>query len=204
MSNHLSSGSGSYCRLTVRFSVLENGSSAFEGKILIDCIHRLHDDVLLVWNFNDPTGILSGVQFFTEMIGLVKPLIENQVDDQSFPRAYVNFGNTGAKILIPLLRDLEFREVTINYLYDEYEWYPSTAKLLATYLINLVVILHGVFVDILPSDPPRALSNTVFEVLRRHKAACEEEAFRLDSEPEFSTHPERVIKRVIIERLPME
>jgi hypothetical protein len=32
-------------------------SSAFEGQILMDCIHRLHDDVLKVWNFNDPTGV---------------------------------------------------------------------------------------------------------------------------------------------------
>jgi len=32
-------------------------SSAFEGQILMDCIHRLHEDVLKVWNFNDPTGV---------------------------------------------------------------------------------------------------------------------------------------------------
>ncbi|KAG6822204.1 hypothetical protein H0H92_014849 [Tricholoma furcatifolium] len=80
---------------------------------------------------------------------------------------------------------------------------PSTAKILATYLINLVLILHGVFADILPSDPLRA-SNTVFEVVKRHKAACEKETFKLNSDPEFSTHPERVIKRVITERLPTD
>jgi hypothetical protein len=28
--------------------------------------------------------ILSGVDFFTEMIGLLKPLIENQADDSSY------------------------------------------------------------------------------------------------------------------------
>ena len=32
-------------------------SSAFEDQILIDCIHRLHEDILKVWNFNDPTGV---------------------------------------------------------------------------------------------------------------------------------------------------
>ena len=32
-------------------------SSEFEGQILIDCIHRIHDDVLKVWNFNDPTKV---------------------------------------------------------------------------------------------------------------------------------------------------
>jgi len=32
-------------------------SSAFEDKILIECINRIHDDVLKVWNFNDPTKV---------------------------------------------------------------------------------------------------------------------------------------------------
>ena len=32
-------------------------SSKFEGQILIDCVHRIHDDVLKVWNFNDPTKV---------------------------------------------------------------------------------------------------------------------------------------------------
>ncbi|KAG6824529.1 hypothetical protein H0H92_006590, partial [Tricholoma furcatifolium] len=178
-------------------------SSIFEGHILIDCIHRLHDDVLKVWNLNNPMGILSGVRFFSEMIGLVKPLIENQVDDQSFAR-YVNFRYAGAQPLVPLLRDLEFREATVNYLYDRYQWHPSMGKLLATYLINLVLILHGVFVDILPSDPPRALSKAVFEVVKPYKAACKKETFKLNSEPEFSTHPERVIKQVVKERLPLD
>ena len=73
-------------------------SSKFEGQILIDCVHRIHEDVLKVWNLNDPTKvscripfnslghhsrtleILSGTDFFTQMIGLVKPLIDDQVD----------------------------------------------------------------------------------------------------------------------------
>ena len=32
-------------------------SSVFEDKILIECINRIHDDVLKVWNFNDPTKV---------------------------------------------------------------------------------------------------------------------------------------------------
>ena len=38
-------------------------SSEFEGQILIDCIHRIHDDVLKVWNFNDPTKVSCKVSF---------------------------------------------------------------------------------------------------------------------------------------------
>lgn len=33
-------------------------SRAFQGQILIDCIHHLHDDVLKFWNFNDPTALV--------------------------------------------------------------------------------------------------------------------------------------------------
>ncbi|KAG6827995.1 hypothetical protein H0H92_009724 [Tricholoma furcatifolium] len=177
-------------------------SSVFKGQTLIDCIHRLHDDVLKVWNFHDPKGILSGVNFFTEMIGLVKPLIENQVDDPSFEKKIVDFGETEAQVLVPLLRDFKVRESTIKYLYDNYQRYPSTAKLLATYLINLILILHGVLSDILPSEPPRELSeDVVFKVVESYKTACEEEALDLDSYPKFSTYPEQVIEQVIKERL---
>ncbi|KAG6811661.1 hypothetical protein H0H92_006374 [Tricholoma furcatifolium] len=182
-------------------------SSVFEGQILIDCIHRLHDDVLKVWNFHDPKGvsyqILSGVNFFTKMIGLVKPLIENQVDDPSFEKKIVDFGETvRAQVLLPLLRDFKVRESTIKYLYDNYQRYPSTAKLLATYLINLILILHGVLSDILPSEPPRKVSeDVVFKVVERYKTACEEEALDLDSYPKFSTYPEQVIEQVIKKRL---
>ncbi|KAG6808764.1 hypothetical protein H0H92_002979, partial [Tricholoma furcatifolium] len=177
-------------------------SSVFEGQILIDCIHRLHDDVLKVWNFHDPVGILSGVNFFTEMIGLVKHHIENQVDDPSFEKKIVDFGETEAQVLVPLLRDFKVRESTIKYLYDNYQRYPSTAKLLATYLINLILILHGVLSDILPSEPPRELSeDVVFKVVAHYKAACEERALDLDLYPKFSTYPEQVIEQVIKERL---
>ncbi|KAG6823308.1 hypothetical protein H0H92_010632 [Tricholoma furcatifolium] len=142
------------------------------------------------------------------MIGLVKPFIANQVDDDPFNiflrHGYVDFRYAGAQVLVPLLWDLGFTEATIHYLDDEYQEHPSTARLLATYLINLVLILHGVFVDILQSDTLRTSSNTIFEIVKRHKAACKKEPFKLNPDPEFSTHPERVIKRVITERLPVD
>jgi hypothetical protein len=64
--------------------------------------------------------------------------------------------------------------------------------------------LHGVFTDTLPSDPPRALSNDVVsEVVKRYKV--DREAFNdIDSDPEFDTHPELVIKRLITKRLPAD
>lgn len=81
---------------------------------------------------------------------------------------------------------------------------PSTAKLLATYIINLVLVLHGIFTDTLSSDPPRELSNdVVLEVVQRRKTVLERESLdNIDSAAEFTTHPEEVIKREIGKRLP--
>lgn len=134
-------------------------SSEFEGQILIDCVHRIHDDVLKVWNFNDPTKILSGTDFFTQMINLLKPLIDNCVKQTPFATEPVpGFGSMGATVLVSLREKFKFQPASIQYLYDKYQKFPSTAKILATYIINLVLILHDVFTNVL-SEPPRALSN---------------------------------------------
>ena len=29
----------------------------FQGHRLVDCIGRIHDDVLKIWNFNDPSKV---------------------------------------------------------------------------------------------------------------------------------------------------
>ena len=80
---------------------------------------------------------------------------------------------------------------------------PSTAKLLATYIINLVLVIYRVFADILPADPPRALEDPlVFGVLARHNAHIKEDSLdNIDTALEFTTHPERVIEYVIRKRL---
>ena len=83
---------------------------------------------------------------------------------------------------------------------------PSTAKLLATYIVNLVLVLHGIFTDTLPSDPPRELSNdVVLKVVERHKTVLEKGTLDgIDSVAEFATHPELVIESEIKRRLPPE
>ncbi|KAF8350974.1 hypothetical protein F5887DRAFT_935338 [Amanita rubescens] len=166
-------------------------SSEFEGQILIDCVHRIHDDVLKVWNFNDPTKILSGTDFFTKMIGLVKPLIDDQIDPTRFPTEPVSsFGSTGAAVLPALLENFGFKPPAIQYLYDKYQKYPSTGKFLATYIINLVLILHGVFKLLLQlPDPPRALSsNLVLNVYNDLRKSALDDI-------DFTTNPEQVIRK---------
>ena len=80
---------------------------------------------------------------------------------------------------------------------------PSTAKLLATYIVNLVLVLHGIFSKTLPFDPPREISNgVILEVVEQHKTALQENTLDdIDSVAEFATHPEQVIESEIRRRL---
>ncbi|PPQ80950.1 hypothetical protein CVT25_014707 [Psilocybe cyanescens] len=152
-------------------------SNAFEGQILVDCIHRLHDDVLKVWNFNDSTGILSGISFFVELIGFVKPLIENTLDGTSIRHPVSAFGDRGATDLVTLLKTFGHNSVAIYYLYDKYQQYP-----------------------------PRILSNRVVtKAIEDRKTALQQNTLdSIDSVAEFSTHPEQVIEREILKQIPQE
>ena len=80
---------------------------------------------------------------------------------------------------------------------------PSTAKFLATYIVNLIVVLHGVFMNILPSDPPRALStDVVFNALGLHASNLKTRSLNnIASVPGFSARPEKVIASIIKKRL---
>ena len=72
----------------------------FQGYRLVDCIARIHDDGLKIWNFNDPfkvsvswyywrpirkrtstfiLQILSGEEFFKVMMELLEPLSEEVI-----------------------------------------------------------------------------------------------------------------------------
>jgi hypothetical protein len=75
---------------------------------------------------------------------------------------------------------------------------------LATYIVNLVLVLHGIFTDTLPSDPPRKLSNeVVLKVVKHHKIVLEKETlYDIDLIEGFDTHPEQVIESEIRKRLP--
>jgi len=77
---------------------------------------------------------------------------------------------------------------------------------LATYIVNLVLVLHGIFTDTLPSDPPRELSNgVVLKAVERHKTVIERESLdNIDSVAGFATHPEQVIESEIGKRLPQD
>jgi len=74
------------------------------------------------------------------------------------------------------------------------------AKLPATHIINLMLVLHGIFSKTLPFDPPGELSNDdVLEVVEHHRTVLKYET--LDSVTEFATHPEQDIESELRKRL---
>lgn len=82
---------------------------------------------------------------------------------------------------------------------------PSTAKLLATYIVNLILVLYGIFADTLPSEPPRELSNgVILEVVEHHKISLRNNSLDdIDQATDFAQHPEWVIQSEISKRLPV-
>ncbi|KJA18799.1 hypothetical protein HYPSUDRAFT_205034 [Hypholoma sublateritium FD-334 SS-4] len=135
---------------------------------MINCIRRIHDDILKVWNFRDPDKVLSSAEFFSQMIGLVAPLIDDQPNQAAFFGDGVSTVSdlvtiiqaAGATALALPLSAISLGGLAIKFLYGKYQQYDSTAKFLAGYIVNLTLFLHGIFMDILPSDPPRALSHS--------------------------------------------
>lgn len=66
--------------------------------------------------------------------------------------------------------------------------------------------MHRVFADILPSDPPRALSNNlVSKVLADHKAELKKEPLeKIKSVPDPATDPKGFIENVIRKHLGLD
>jgi len=139
----------------------------FEGHRLVDCIERIHDDVLKVWNFNDPSKVLSGEKFLEGMIGLVEPLsevIRNQrVDD-------IVAGAVGSSLVLPALGSIIGMEA-FQFLRSKYQKGVSTATYLAAYIVDLTLVLYDILMAV-KKNPPKSLSqDLVLDSLATYKSS---------------------------------
>ncbi|KAG6879099.1 hypothetical protein C0992_005182 [Termitomyces sp. T32_za158] len=50
-------------------------STVFKGHVLKDCVWRIHLDIVKVWNFRDPQGLLMGQEFHAQMLKLIEPFV---------------------------------------------------------------------------------------------------------------------------------
>ncbi|PPQ81511.1 hypothetical protein CVT26_010898 [Gymnopilus dilepis] len=144
-------------------------SVVFKDQTVIDCLRRIHEDILTVWNFRDPHRILVSPEFFSQMIGLVAPLIDDQAKQTSSLGDKISnmkdlieliTGVGGTALALPLSA-VTLGFVVLKFIYSKYQRYDWAARVLATYIVNLVLVLHEIFMNILPSDPPRSLSLSI-------------------------------------------
>ena len=76
----------------------------------------------------------------------------------------------------------------------------STAKFLAMYIVNLIVVLHGVFMECLTLGPTKG--TVVFSALGLHASNLKTRPLNnTGSFSVFSAHPENVIASIIKKRL---
>ncbi|KNZ71971.1 hypothetical protein J132_05247 [Termitomyces sp. J132] len=123
-------------------------STVFKGHVLKDCLWRIHMDIVKVWNFRDPEGLLAGKEFHMEMLKLNEPFMPQSqtpldalkhlpvvaalavIFGPIFPPLAIAFGAAG------------FTMVAINFLFSNYHAAPETALYLEAYIINLTLFLH--------------------------------------------------------------
>ncbi|KAF8812865.1 hypothetical protein BYT27DRAFT_7085928 [Phlegmacium glaucopus] len=144
-------------------------SSVFQDHYLIDCLRRIHDDILKIWNFHDPDNLLSGDLFFAQMIRLVEPLLsgDDSLSQYSNMMSLVKAVSTG---LAHVLGGVGIGIVAFKFLYGKYQKIPLTAGYLGAYIVDLLLVLHRIFTDTLHMDPPRPLSQEIISgALESHK-----------------------------------
>jgi len=140
------------------------GESAFFQKhLLVDCIARIRDDIFKIWNFNDPQKVLSGEQFLNGMIKLVEPLSEEVIRNQGadnmagFAANVVTVaGAVGSGLALPALGTT----MAIRFLQSRYQKGVWTAIYIATYIVDLILVLYEISMAV-TVDPPRCLTTVI-------------------------------------------
>jgi len=144
----------------------------FRGHRLIDCIARIHDDLLNIWNLNDPSQVLCGAEFFKGMMGLVEPLshevIRNQRADGIASNVVSIAGGDDSCLVLPALGTI-IEMVEFQFLRRKYQKGLSTAIYLAAYIVDLTLVLYRTF-RVMVANPPITLSlNLVMKAQAIHK-----------------------------------
>ncbi|KAF5323213.1 hypothetical protein D9758_017318 [Tetrapyrgos nigripes] len=166
-------------------------NTIFEGSVLWDCVSRIHRDILVVWNFQDPEQVhlsalmrqlvlmdtfqlLSGERFCTAMVKLIEPLLihsESQSDDiLSQTSELVSIASTIAAPFGQVLGAAGIVAFAAKFLYGKYQKSSLTALCLGAYIVDLTLILHNLFMDMLTQEPPRPVTREIInDTLQKYK-----------------------------------
>jgi len=151
----------------------------FDGFRLVDCITRIRDDILKIWNFYDPLKVLPGEEFSKRLLELVQPLaavsdevIQNQrVGDVAGLAA--NVVTVAAAISSGLILPALGTSMALKFLHSRYQRGKVTAIYIAAYIVDLILILHEISkVTLATLDPPKSLSrDLVMDVLATYESS---------------------------------
>ncbi|KAF5365203.1 hypothetical protein D9758_005467 [Tetrapyrgos nigripes] len=134
--------------------------------------------------FHDPNQLLSGHEFCTAMVKLIEPL---SIHSESQP---------------PLIC------LNVKFLYGRYQKSSLTALCLGAYIVNLTLILHNLFIDMLTQEPPRPVTRELIDdTLQRYKASDIRRVhglIRAIVDQMLTLHPEEKIADLIRGELGME
>ncbi|KAH9061744.1 hypothetical protein EDB83DRAFT_2385648 [Lactarius deliciosus] len=143
-------------------------STAFRGHILLDCLSRIHLDIIEAWTFYDPEKLLSGSYFRENMIKLIEPLL-TEPQPWRHRRDAVHAFSTLSSIRWCSV-ELVLHVVAVKFLSQKYQEIPLTARCLGAYIVDLTLILHNLFIAILVKEPPRPLTKELIaDTLRSYQ-----------------------------------
>ncbi|KAE9383244.1 hypothetical protein BT96DRAFT_1009481 [Gymnopus androsaceus JB14] len=202
-------------------SSIESGFEWYWGKLVLNtvsfnipllrCLTRIRDDILSVWNLNDPEESLKGVDFNTEMFKLIKPLLQKS---GSPPRDTLEKSNGVADLAGKISPGLEkalayagLLGVVANVLLDRIEESPVTALCLGAYVVDLTWILYHLFLTTLNHDPPRPVSKALVSfTFQNYQQNCAEAVHDRVREIAYkeTLHPVKEIEALVKMELGLE
>ncbi|KAG5729609.1 hypothetical protein E4T56_gene18837, partial [Termitomyces sp. T112] len=149
-------------------------STVFRDHILKDCLWRIHLDIIKVWNFRDPQGLLIGREFHVQMLKLIEEFVPQPQNRLSTMR-HLPVVAALAAIFGPLFPPLAialgavgFTVVAIEFLYHKYREAPETALFLEAYIVDLTLFLHELFAIALQSGWQKPLDSKLVSVTFEH------------------------------------
>ncbi|KIK50062.1 hypothetical protein GYMLUDRAFT_494940 [Collybiopsis luxurians FD-317 M1] len=187
-------------------------STVFEENNLLECMSRIHVDILKSWNFNDKEEILSGDKFRAEMIKLIEPLLSERQPGRDDILSHIPDWVPVAGAIIPVfgqvLAAIGVGGVVVKFLYTKYQKIPLTALCFGAYIADLTLILHALFINMLSQEPPRSVSRELaLDSLRTYKDSDSTEVHNHIREIVYgspTSHPEKKIVGLIRKKLGMD
>ncbi|KAH9037983.1 hypothetical protein EDB83DRAFT_1738881 [Lactarius deliciosus] len=187
--------------------------TAFRGHILLDCLSRIHLDIIEAWTFYDPEKLLSGSYFRENMIKLIEPLLTEPQpggigETLSTLSTLSSIAGVVAASFAQVLSGAGIAVVAVKFLSQKYQEIPLTARCLGAYIVDLTLILHNLFIAILVKEPPRPLNRELItDTLRSYQDSHAGKIHRLISDIASGTRaldPKEKIADLIRQELDMD